>query len=80
MSMIILVSIALENDPAEKEIKLQVVVETLRLVVHGFFFGLIILGIILNKNEEKHAAEGREACFNNILLGKIWNNRFQDRN
>ena len=25
------------------------------------------------KNEKKHAAEGREACFNNILLGKIWN-------
>jgi len=42
-----IIETALENDPAEKEIKLQVVVETLRLVVHGFFFGLIILGIIL---------------------------------
>ena len=36
-----------KNLPAEKEIELQVVIEKLRLVVHGSFLGLTILGIIL---------------------------------
>ena len=45
----------------------------------GCFFG-VMLGICLKRMRKQHAAEGREACFNNILLGNIWNNRFQDRN
>ena len=38
------------NIHAEKEIELQVVIEKLRLVVHGSFLALTILGIILTSS------------------------------